>query len=262
MTLSRFQQVAALGFYLLTSGFLNAASKDSDVVLLPYEDEPAQRTTLISLAPPPQDSASTSIPHPVVSDIVIPGIARGYEDVYRRFVGGRLIYKPDPKSDTGRIDLPIRDLVNPLEGTFDLSRCGDSGKYLSISTGYWKCKKAENASKVEIWLTPRFLVERELSSTAQHISPIMPSWDAVMAPVGIFWAWGGWTNCNWYDYLVTESMDELGSSSLHEKYARGGLRDNGTEWQGRGFASSWLRHGGYQHDGYKEAWRIYVSFVN
>ncbi|MBL8677229.1 MAG: hypothetical protein JNJ47_07430, partial [Alphaproteobacteria bacterium] len=85
----------------------------------------------------------------------MPGIARGHEGVYERFLRGILVYRPQEGSDVGMIEMPIADLANPLEGIFDLSRCGDAGNYLSIATGYRKGKKAENANKVEVWLAPR-----------------------------------------------------------------------------------------------------------
>ena len=149
---------------------------------------------------------------------MIPEIARGYEEIYRRFSMGKLIYKPDPKSDKGRIEFPISALANPLEGTFDLSQCGDSGKYLSISTGYRKGKKAENASKLEIWFAPRFLIERNLGKTAAHFKTIMSSWSDTTAPVGIFWTWGGWDDLAYYDYLTSGSMDSFSDNNLYEKW--------------------------------------------
>ena len=163
-------------------------------------------------------AASTPVPRPIVSDIAIPEIARGYEDIYRRFLGGKLIYT-DPTSKAKR-ELPIRALANPLEGTFDLSGCGDTGQYLSISTGYRKGVKAENKSKVEIWLAPWFLVNKNLSSSANHLQPIMGNWDAAAAPVGLFWTWGGYNNLDWYEYLVTNSFSVMGSEDLYEKYKR------------------------------------------
>ena len=122
------------------------------------------------------------------SRIMIPPIARGYEEIYRRFFKGALIYK---KGQPDEVRLPFSGLVYPLEGTFDLSRCGDSGQHLSISTGYRKGKKAENANKVEIWLAPRFLIESNLAAAARHYQPIMGGWNAAAAPAGIFWVWGG-----------------------------------------------------------------------
>lgn len=150
--------------------------------------------------------------------ISIPLAAQGHEQVYERFLRGKLIYKPDPNNNNGRIELPISALKNPLEGAFDLSQCGDTGNYLSISTGFRKGKKDENANKVEIWFAPRFLVEKELNTTARHLKEIFPSrWDQT-AQVGILWSWGGWKNLGWYDYLTTQNMEQLGDNHLHKKW--------------------------------------------
>jgi hypothetical protein len=155
---------------------------------------------------------------------VIPEVARGYEAIYQRFLKGVLIYRPyGDGNDTGRINLPIAALGNPLEGVFDLSGCGDAGEYLSIATGYRKGKKAENANKVEIWLAPRFLIERNLKATSGHFQEIMGGWDGAAAPVGIFWTWGGWDNLGYYDYLTTNNMETLGSENLCDKLNSGAI---------------------------------------
>lgn len=135
-----------------------------------YEEQRALIQTLINPKPAPE-------------------IAIGQEAVYEIFLQGRLIYKPDRESDAGRIDLPIAALLNPLDGTFDLSRCGNAGKYFSISTGYRKGKKAENARKVEIWVVPKFVIEREVSTTARHLAPIITG---VPGPIGVIWTLGHW----------------------------------------------------------------------
>lgn len=150
--------------------------------------------------------------------LFIPPLAQGYEKVYENFFNGLLLYKPKRGRDDEIIKLPIRSLSNPLEGTFDLSLFGDMGKYLSISTGYRKGKKPENASKVEIWIVPRFLVERELNTTAAHFKPIIDKWwEQEKAPVGLFWTNGGWDDLSWYDYLTTQSMAEISNNNLYEK---------------------------------------------
>lgn len=142
----------------------------------------------------------------------IPIVAQGYEAIYQRFLKGVLIYRPQQGSDVGRIDLPIAALGNPLEGMFDLSQCGDAGKYLSISTGYRKGMKAENANKVEIWLAPRFLIKKELKTTAAHFQKIMGNWND-NNPVGMFWTWGGWSDLEYYDSLITENMYTLSNAT-------------------------------------------------
>lgn len=149
----------------------------------------------------------------------IPLVARGHEQIYQRFLNGVLIYRPDGETDTGRINLPIASLLNPLVGTFDLSQCGDTGNYLSISTGYRKEKKAKNANKVEIWFTPRFLVEKELQGPAAHFKEIFPAHWPDTAPVGIIWSWGGWDNLsNNFDFLTTKSMEDVRKKSLLENW--------------------------------------------
>jgi len=142
----------------------------------------------------------------------------GNEAIYQRFLNGALIYRPDPKSDAGKITLPIRNLTNPLEGTFDLLWCGDTGKYLSISTGYRKGKNPANAGKLEIWFAPRFLIEKDLNTTAQGFKDIFPAKWPTSAEVGIFLTWGNWaaddTDC---DYLTTKNMDNLSKIDLYEE---------------------------------------------
>ena len=167
-------------------------------------------------APATASPSSVAVARPL-APAVPPGIAPEYEAIYLRFVRGSLIYRPTPGSDVGRIDLPFAALPNPLEGTFDLSRCGDTGKSLSISTGYRRGKKAENASKVEVWIVPKFVVERDQATTAKHLAPIMGSFSA---PVGLFWTWGGWDNMGWYDYLVASSLEGISSENLYENYKK------------------------------------------
>jgi len=156
------------------------------------------------------------------------GVTPKKESIYQQFLNGVLIYRPDPDSDNGRIELPIRTLANPLDGTFDLSNCGEVGKYLSISTGYRKVWNPANAGKFETWFIPRFLVDQNMSNLAHnhHLRKIIEEghWDAVKAPVGIFWTWGGWyanTDENLMkpcDYITNQSMEELGTGNLNEKW--------------------------------------------
>ncbi len=159
------------------------------------------------------------------SGLVIPDIARGHEDVYRRFYNGRLIYR---KGTPDEVVFPIAALSNPLDGVFNqLSGNNKSGntikftdlkdscgypidRYLQIATGYKKAKNSANSNKVEVWFAPRFLIERELGTSAKHFAGIMDSWQAATAPVGIFWTWGGDdVTTNSYDYLTTQGMNGL-----------------------------------------------------
>lgn len=136
------------------------------------------------------------------------------KDIFWCVFKGKLIYNPDPNSDNGRVNLFISAFPNPLEGAFDLSQCGDTGNYLSISTGYRKKKIAENANKVEIWFAPRFLIEKELGTTAGHFKPIMDKWK--QEQVGMLCTWGGNDNMDLYCYLTTENAVNLSKRNLYE----------------------------------------------
>lgn len=170
----------------------------------------------------------------VARGIAIPEIARGHEEFYRRFMNGKLIYKPDPNSDIGRIEMPFAALANPLGGTFDLKDCGDTGQHLSISTGYRKAKNPANANKVEIWIVPRFLVEKELSTTAAHFGHLMGTWTAATSPLGLFWTWGGWDRLDYYDCLTTQTTEQIAAGNLllnYNKSTSGG--GSGAGWRVR-----------------------------
>ena len=157
-----------------------------------------------------EDSKPSYIEHP------IPTLAKGYEEIYQRFFKGELIYRPQGIDKTeGEVRLRIADLKSPLEGTFDLSKCGDAGNYLSINTGYRKGKKQENANKVEIWLTPRFLVEKEQSGSAKHLQPIMSNWSKDIS-VGVLYTWGGWDDVSYFDYNIITSDDLMSKKNLYK----------------------------------------------
>ena len=154
----------------------------------------------------------------------IPEIARGYEEIYRRFLNGKLIYKPDPNSTTGQLEFPFSSLSNPLEGTFDLSRCGDTGTYLSIATGYRKTKLAANKDKVEIWITPKFVMEKALNTSAKHYGPIMTA-DKWTSPVGILWTYGNWSETDGdCGYLTNKQFDEISTKNLYENWCESAAR--------------------------------------
>jgi hypothetical protein len=156
-------------------------------------------------------------------------VVRGHEEVYQRFLKGTLIYRPQEGSDVGMIKLPIAALRNPLEGTFDLSQCGDADNYLRISTGYRKVQNQENGKKIEIWFAPRFLIEKEIQGAAGHFKDIFPANWKDTAPVGIFWTWTEWDNLTYMDYLTNENMDNLSKINLYENWKKSAS----SGWEGK-----------------------------
>ncbi len=176
---------------------IKAAIKD-DVFWELLQTLPHLKASQIDIANCPNITAGRK---KILSTVLYP--ARDMQ-IYERFLKGVLIYRPQEGSDVGMVKLPIVALGNPLEGTFDLSQCGDAGKYLSISTGYRKEKKPENEDKVEIWFAPRFLIEKELKTTAKHFQEIYGNWNE-NAEVGMFWTW--WNDdLKYFDYLTTKNI--------------------------------------------------------
>lgn len=145
------------------------------------------------------------------------------EEVFWSLVKKGNLIHTDPKTRKETV-LPISALPNPLEGEFDLSKCGDTGQYLSINMGYRNKMNSKNAKKVEIWVAPRFLIEKELNANASHFQPIMDTWEQEQAPVGMFWTWGGWDKLDWYDYLTSSTTDELSKINLLENWRNSGGR--------------------------------------
>ncbi|MBX9621097.1 MAG: hypothetical protein K2X28_03565 [Alphaproteobacteria bacterium] len=125
------------------------------------------------------------------------------------------IYYPNPETKKPT-ELLISELHHPLNGKFNLSKCGDKEKFVSFNMGYRKIKNPKNDSKIEIWIAPRFLIEREFN--AVYFTPIMKDWDAEKAKVGIFFNWGGWDNFDRYDYIIDQAPEQLGNTNLQEKW--------------------------------------------
>ncbi|WP_331256104.1 hypothetical protein [Candidatus Bealeia paramacronuclearis] len=117
-----------------------------------------------------------------------------------------MIYNPNPNNNEGQVNLFISSLPNPLEGTFDLSKCGKTEEDLSINVGYREGKKTENAGKLEICIAPWFLIKKNLSTTATYLKPIMADWSQEKVQVRIFWTGGCWDNLDSYDDLFKKDQ--------------------------------------------------------
>jgi hypothetical protein len=140
----------------------------------------------------------------------------GHEDALNQFLNGKLVCKPNKDNDEGRIEFKISDLRNPFAGQFDLSKCGNAGKYIAIMTGFRKEKIKENKDKVEVWLAPRALIEKFRGSTAKHFEKVLTAWDGKTAPLGLFYTWGNWENLSWCEYLTEKTINEISSKNLYE----------------------------------------------
>jgi len=72
----------------------------------------------------------------------LPAIALGNEIIYEMFLNGRLLYEGKEIAQIANVN------PNTLEGTFDLSGCGDANTYLSINTGYNGPRKMDRKKMV------------------------------------------------------------------------------------------------------------------
>jgi hypothetical protein len=185
------------GGHMLPAQAAEDEGKESPAVLKQREDERLRQQ-------------ETEEKDPAEKGPEMPLVARGHEATYLRFLNGVLIYTP---ARGNKVTLPIAKLVDPLEGVFDLSQCGDADKYLRIATGYRR--EVKNDAKVEIWFTPRFLVEKELNASANYLKPIFGNWKESNS-VGIFWSWSDEALKD-YEYL-TQTMDEISNDSLYKKW--------------------------------------------
>lgn len=158
---------------------------------------------------------------PMQRFLEIPEIARGHEEIYRRFFRGKLVYRPDPNSDVGLKEFKISDLANPFSGTFDISGCGDTAQYLSISTGFRRAINPANRDKIEVWITPRFVIDKD---PAAHRTALRLSQEAQLHghPYLVLFSWGGWDNLAWYEvsaaveYILGATFyDQVTSKSSH-----------------------------------------------
>ena len=148
----------------------------------------------------------------------IGGYDSRYDEIYERFLNGKLIYKPNPDSNNGIVTLKISDLPNPFNGTFDLSGCGCAAEYLVITTNISDFF-APHLNKIVIGLFPHWLVNNKIATTSSHFNDIMEEWDEVKAPMGIFWRWGRWSDLTWFDHLTQATLPAISSRNLFKNWA-------------------------------------------
>jgi hypothetical protein len=165
-------------------------------------NQDAQSLMVLETVPKLQPSMS--------GEAVIPEIAKGFEDVYRQFLKGKLVYKPNKDNDDGRIDFPIASLANPLEGTFDISRCAEFGQEIEVSTGFRTNVNPANKSKLEVWIVPQFVLQSD--PRAKSINDSLQSNEKHRGkPFAILFTWGGWKDLSWHEVtgIVGDEFDTL-----------------------------------------------------
>ncbi len=143
------------------------------------------------------------------------------QKVFDTFFKGKLVYKCDPGSDKGKIELLFSKFANPFNGEFDLSGCGNAYPDLRITTNPSVFFSVENKVKfatINILIAPHYLVNKYISTTTKPFECIMKNWNKDIAPVGIFWRISCWVRKD-FDYLTTKSMEWITSKKLNELHA-------------------------------------------
>jgi|JI61114C2RNA_FD_contig_51_405928_length_1070_multi_2_in_0_out_0_1 hypothetical protein len=143
-------------------------------------------------------------------------------EIFDKFYNGKLIYRQNPNSDNGKIELLISGLNHPFKGEFDLSNFGDIEKNLSINMGYRNRVKKKNKERIEIWLSPWFLIEKNINTTTKDINNIFPKELSLTSPIVIFWTLGKWDRLDSYDFLTKKNLSEISQLNLHNNEERDG----------------------------------------
>ena len=133
------------------------------------------------------------------------------------------MYKPNKDNDEGRKEFRISDLANPLSGTFDISGCGDSDQHLSISTGFRTGQNPANQNKLEVWIVPQFVLQKD--PRAKLYNKFLQKQERHRGkPFAVLFNWGGWKGDD-FDHGVTgvvgNEFVHLGAAAYVSAITRG-----------------------------------------
>jgi hypothetical protein len=149
---------------------------------------------------------------------MMPIVAEGFEDVYRQFLKGKLVFKPNNTNEEPLV-LKISDLENPLFGTFDIAKSGVSAKFFQISTGFRTEFNPSNNGKVEIWIVPQFVLKRN-SRAKIYYDFLLTCKEHTNKPFAVLFNWGGWQDLSWFE--ITGFSGNEFSSPMEAYKARAG----------------------------------------
>lgn len=166
-------------------------------------------------------------------------IAQEDKEVYKWFVRGKLIYRPILNSEYKQIVFPIAELINPLKGTFDLSKC-ESIFYenldLNIATDCEERNTATDTSEERIRIVPKLTIGADRKRTVRHY--VGGSWSAHAPsthpnyvtfshwsiPIEIsfpVWDQGSWSPSSWSKNSTEDYHGIDGSLVLFSKWTSG-----------------------------------------
>lgn len=135
------------------------------------------------------------------------------ETAYRRYIRGVLIYKPDPYSNTGRVEFPFADVVKREQtmcGQIVLKGCGNANEYFVMCIGRRPGRWHLHKNRIEIWIAPKFATEG--IGHYNHIQSMFAS------ELAIFRTWGNWDTNEWFDYCLTEGFSSIQRKNFWEMF--------------------------------------------
>lgn len=150
------------------------------------------------------------------------------ETAYRRYIRGVLIYKPDPHSNTGRVEFPFADVVRREHNMcrqIVLTGCGNANEYFIMHLGRRPGRWHLHQNRIEIWIAPKFSTEG--IGYYNHIQSMFAS------ELAIFRTWGNWDTNEWFDYCVTEDFSSIQRKNFWEMFP--GTQHHPRIWYGSAF---------------------------
>lgn len=143
---------------------------------------------------------------------------------FEKFYNGQVIHT-DPETKNTTI-LRVSDLPNPVEDEFDLSWC-NAEKHLSIHTGRKKGKILRNSDKIEIWLTPWFMIQNEFQNPKNCFERVSLDMEQRTWSTAVFWTRGNSDRLKEYDYFSDTQLLDLNKDNLYSMYNDGYRHDHG-----------------------------------
>lgn len=153
----------------------------------------------------------------------VPSFAIGHEDVYQRFIKGKLIFD----NTKGQESKFLLDKFS--EGEFNLRKLKTTfndvsytvSNHIRIKIGFRK--QVEREAKLTIWLTPKFLLERQPDHPWNKVD-----WNS--NDVGIFWTWGFY-DIGSFEYQTSKNFNNKEYSPMKFKFLRDGYKVKLDQWK-------------------------------
>lgn len=149
----------------------------------------------------------------------IPKIALGHEQAYRNFLASKLVYRPTTGSDVNMIELRVANLGDPLDDTFDLSKCGSVSQHLKVVTGLRTGYSPVDSNKLVVRICPHFVAVNFVQTDGDSVDTLcntIAKWNGAKCPIGLFWTAGSSTASYRFVYATDSSPELMARKTLNE----------------------------------------------